>query len=725
MALVVPPPPVENLRRSPRISVRRQISISSPPSSRIAPSLPRTSPIRVRPSSTLRTRPRSRDAYKSRTRVSPHPHPPVSSPASAPEGERPPVRAGTKRKRSPVEPDQPDLPRYELVVAHVRPDGQSQTPRQLRYAKRQRLLSQSGNDTDTRVPSPCQQRVSPPHSPSGQENARAPPQHERLCPPPPEQESSNAESGSPDTSTVTDEDAAASAVDPDAPIFTPLCRLRPLSCRTAQTERDLTLWKTACQERVEHLKRVYNNVYDAIMHAEAEAAARRQPTKALSYTPSEPRHVSDRSNAESSTSANQTQFEFYTPPDVDADGDTDMDSADTSADAGDFDDDDDDDDDDEDDGEYSSGVETPQATYEQVIVLDTPSSAPSASSLPQPTPAPSTYPAVPRLPRLSSIRISNLEPHPPSTRNGVSFIGRGTPADPKRLADWKAPAPPLPSRQRAMEVWTPDSAPMGLFFTQEMVPQPSLPLAPMGASTHEGMQADVDVRMQMQPGFDMSMSMGVNMHMDVDVGVNMHGRLAWLDPSLRAGSLSPSPSGAASPSSPFIHGSHTPNPAFDNSSSSGAGYPFPDVSSARPELGLHPAVAGAGTLSPTGCALHESFLECLRAPDGCACAGPALDACAPSAHPLPSLSLSPSPSPSYSPTPSPPHHSVSAESGMAIGMEMEMGLGMEVGSGGGVGMGMGGAAALPPSAVFPNQELAQFVRSHLVPGSVTLGRALG
>ena len=57
------------------------------------------------------------------------------------------VLAGTKRKRSSLSPDHGDRPQYELVSASPIADSESQTPRQLRYAKRQRLLTtRSGNE---------------------------------------------------------------------------------------------------------------------------------------------------------------------------------------------------------------------------------------------------------------------------------------------------------------------------------------------------------------------------------------------------------------------------------------------------------------------------------------------------------------------------------------------------------------------------------------------------
>lgn len=291
-----------------------------------------------------------------------------------------------------------------------------------------------------------------------------------------------------------------------------------------------------------------------------------------------------------------TQFELYTPS-VDADGDTDMEAGSSS-------DDDDDDDSDEDMEDID------EVAYEQVLILDTPA-FPAAN--------------VPRLPRLSSIRVSSLEPYPPSTRDGAAFLGRGTPADPSRLADWAAPALPLRSRTPSLPSWSPEPP----FFPPDMVTPP--PAAAMPT--------------------DFSMNIG---------GAEM----SWLDPTLHAQSASPSPS----PMPAVFPGAM---PVFD----AGSGFvfdgmPMPPMDSATP--------------NPTGCALHGSFLECLRAPG---CSGPGLGA-----------------APFYAPAcPSFPTQTPALA---APGAELT-------------------PTFAAPSAVFPNPELAQFVRSHLVPGSVTLGNALG
>ena len=145
---------------------------------------------------------------------------------------------------------------------------------------------------------------------------------------------------------------------------------------------------------------------------------------------------------------------------------------------------------------------------------------------------------------------------------------------------------------------------------------------------------------------------------------------------------------------------------------------------------------GALTASPspsptgTGCALHESFLECLQAP-GCACVAMAMVA---------------GPGAPFSFFSSPPQSVAFVGTGDAAGPMGAAGVsgGADAGVGAAIGMGSmgtsitmgmmgmgastgtGGGAGGGIAAVFPNQELAQFVRAHLVPaGSVTLSHALG
>lgn len=233
MALVVPPPSLEPLRRSPRIS--RRLPVSS--RNGITTSLARTSTVLIQ-ASTLR----QRDAYKSRSRVStasptPSRHRTKSLSAAAIPV---PVRAGTKRKRLSSPSDQPDLPRYKLVLTESHSDDEAQTPRQLRYAKRQRLLvSQSGNDVPT---GPIEQIAPRPCSFNDQEN--------RPC-------VADTTPSSAEVATVSeaekDREPEVAHVEAEGPVFTPLCR-RTIPWRHRTTDStDPTLWKAVCQERVEHL----------------------------------------------------------------------------------------------------------------------------------------------------------------------------------------------------------------------------------------------------------------------------------------------------------------------------------------------------------------------------------------------------------------------------------------------------------------------------------------
>lgn len=231
MALVVPPPPVEALRRSPRISHRPRLP--TPVSSRngISASLVQVSTVLVNAS-----------AYKPRSRVSvPSARHRAKSLSAAAVPVRVPVRAGTKRKRLPATSDERDLPRYKLVVAEAHSDEEEQTPRQLRYAKRQRLLvSQPGID----VPDAATEKISPPSCVHrGQEN-RPYPAPTEVYP--------VATARRPEP-VPADPELEPSYEDPHGPVFTPLCRQPIYRRHRTADSTDPTLWKVVCQERVEHL----------------------------------------------------------------------------------------------------------------------------------------------------------------------------------------------------------------------------------------------------------------------------------------------------------------------------------------------------------------------------------------------------------------------------------------------------------------------------------------
>ena len=203
MALVVHPPPVDGPRRSPRIRVRRQTNLSrsscllahtqTAVSRRTLPRSTRAADLSIHPNpsaivASLATHAKSSiraasslppaSASKRRTRAS------TGSSSTAPSSSRNrrpaarkhqipvvvphpsssvPILAGSKRKRSQNAADRPDPAAYELVPVPVDggvlpvaaagdktadEDEEFQTPRQLRYAKRQRLLtSLSDNET--------------------------------------------------------------------------------------------------------------------------------------------------------------------------------------------------------------------------------------------------------------------------------------------------------------------------------------------------------------------------------------------------------------------------------------------------------------------------------------------------------------------------------------------------------------------------------------------------
>ncbi|KAI0325146.1 hypothetical protein GY45DRAFT_283486 [Cubamyces sp. BRFM 1775] len=752
-------PPSPSLRRSSRISTRRQSSSSIPtprPPLRLVLSSERPpSPIHPSARSTNGNSNSSRPRSRSRSRLPQKPLPSAPSP----------VRTGIKRKRpatdaihpdAHTDADQCDLPRYELVLPSPSPSSRSlsphaQTPRQLRYAKRQRLLSpflSSSSSPDSPRPRlPAVDVSLPSQRPQDEHCSPSPPSE-------PEHAASPAEHSISDSSTLdalsTEEELSESDedADPDAPVFTPLSRL-PVSWRHRTPDStDPVLWKTLCQERVEHLKTVYRDVFRAVIQAEADT----YPT----FHPQE-------TTAEAQVAQNEgtVQFEHYTPPQyVDADGDSAMsEPAVTPSQSEDMDEtEDDEDDEDEDDSELSeSDADTPPPEYEHVMILDTP----PAAAVPAPTPTPSPIALVAphtttpahrhRLPRLASIRVYGLEPFPPASRNGVPFIGRGTPADRQRLADWAAPPQPLPfslplplyvSPRSSMSphaslspepmAWGPatgtatgvgeGSSPEPVFFTEDMIPQPPQPSPSLSS---QGMTAEF----------------GMN---------GMNANMTWLDPALRAESLSPSPSPSPAPPS-FPSSSPSPSQTYTSFPSPFA-CPPPAFSSGEdmsPNSNLMMCGGGGmqlGPLSPTGtgCALHESFLECLQAP-GCACAGPGFAAGlgnvvagpnGPSEFPFFSSSLGPAQAQMAfaGVADGPGAMGTTVSTGMGMGAGASISGVMDAGVGAAIGMGVGASMSASAgvgatggiAAVFPNQELAQFVRAHLVPaGSVTLSHALG
>ena len=103
----------------------------------------------------------------------------------------------------------------------------------------------------------------------------------------------------------------------------------------------------------------------------------------------------------------------------------------------------------------------------------------------------------PRLPPLASVPVYGLECVPEQTsRNGVPFMGRGTPADRARRAEWAAPAIPLLPRAIAMDggcsLWMRPSRP---FYASQ--PEVTFPAMDMSFTPME-----IDVQPQVQVQFE-------------------------------------------------------------------------------------------------------------------------------------------------------------------------------------------------------------------------------
>ncbi|OSD00363.1 hypothetical protein PYCCODRAFT_1460282 [Trametes coccinea BRFM310] len=765
MTLVVPHPlpsgPVvhnsSSVTTSP--SPRRSSRISHSHSSPSAPAANHASSPRPRiatpPAAPSRSRSRHTSSYKLRTRSrnpagspSASSSPPSDSPSStststssslSPSPFRPPlpsltirIRAGSKRKRLPApapstsdtstsasssdESDSDSSPTsgsYKLLLAtpsSTPSDARYQTPRQLRYAKRQRLNPPTPSSHE-RSHAPLQASqdavLLPSHADCSDEDdhvaatsavavqlqENAPVSECRR------EDTVAQEDIVPDVDTRPSEEeqqCEQEDEDEDAPIFTPLPRLRLASrSRQADAGTEPPLWKIACQERVEHLKRVYRDVFRAVVQAEALAF---EEIYGESLAPA---HAAASATVESEMrkATAGIQFEHYTPDeeqmdddaDADADGDIDMEDVQSSSDSGDSSDSDADADADADtafydesdsDSESDDSVEEPP--YEQVLIL-TPAS-------------PATDPP-PTLPRLSTVRVHGLDSHPTPTRNGIPFIGRGTPAARARRADWALPVSKIPIRSpsRSLSPCEKTWEEQG-YFTQDMVPMEPAPVA----------SAAFGVGMQMDYGVDVFGDRDAANQLDAPASSPEHA-MPWLDPVLRAESLSPSPPITPGPSTPpasFASGAPSHSPIVPPP------YVFqPPTYDAALFDGVAQNVSGG-----TGCALHATFLECLQAPG---CAGPALTsslyggASAAPAHPpfvfSPSPSASPSP-PLLSP-PLTPFVPAAAYDGLVSGATAQ-------------GAGAG-------AYTFPNEELAQFVRAQLDgppasgSGSVTLRNALG
>ncbi|KAM5544871.1 hypothetical protein V8D89_001769 [Ganoderma adspersum] len=819
MALVVHPPPVDGLRRSPRIRVRRQTNLSrsscllahtqTAVSRRTLPRSTRAADLSIHPNpsaivASLATHAKSgiratsslpsASASKRRTRAS------TGSSSTAPSSSRNrrpaarkhqipvvvphpassvPVVAGSKRKRSQNAADLPDRAAYELVpVDGVLPvaaagdktadeDEEFQTPRQLRYAKRQRLLtSLSDNETPATRADVGRlrdgSRASSADAPQPQGSAAilgkaGEPRVERSGPrergahrattdgrlltigapaatrpstsfipsnPSPEERSRPERPPTPHpkapTRSVPDATPASDVPPPlHAPSFTEPCtqptlpdpateepaeptllpfhRLKlPPRERRPETA-DTGLWKLACQERVEFLKDTYREIYEAVVQAEELAA--------LKFLPRAPSTASDSAPSSPVTAP----FTLYTPSScaaaalVDADGDTDMDAGYSS----DWDSDEDEDRSEDDDLLFDAHAQTQTYAGLAPYPFDPAANAnTNANNNAGWTPGGQAF-GPPRLPPLASVPVYALECVPEQTgRNGVPFMGRGTPVDRARRAEWSSPAVPLLPRVMAMDVWMrhSHSDSRHTFYASH---QPEIgngmafPAMEMGMEMEMGFEPMQIDCVQPQP----EVQVQVQIQFGQEEYAQQHECMPWLDPALRAASSSPSPSPGPCPVPipvPAYAVPCTPSPQHQHQQQDFA-MATPEYP-ATPDLSSSPSSSSAslsGSPSPTGCAWHATFLQCLQSPTGCA----------------PCFSAPPTPAPAYvelpSPSPSPARQHCAALASQAfIEPQPHVALGME-----------------PAVDVFAMRGGEEYVRVHaplaVVSGSVELSHALG
>ncbi|KAG8212811.1 hypothetical protein J3R82DRAFT_11104 [Butyriboletus roseoflavus] len=223
-------------------------------------------------------------------------------------------------------------------------------------------------------------------------------------------------------------------------------------------DREINIWKLACQERVDYLLRRYGIDY---IKALVESEARSQSTSSSSTPQTKFRLYTPASYTYSSSSWGSTSGPRKAFP-VDEEGDDpdpawpmdDADWVDADVDMEDEDEDDYDDEDDAADGEAEREGEATLEAVQGLVIADAPSqrdaavamqvddavrgdAAPSAADpslrplSPVPHPYPSSPPVTPpSLPPLSSLHVPLLS-EPPR-----AFMGRGTPPDRQRLIEW-------------------------------------------------------------------------------------------------------------------------------------------------------------------------------------------------------------------------------------------------------------------------------------------------
>ncbi|KAI0788322.1 hypothetical protein C8Q74DRAFT_673329 [Fomes fomentarius] len=279
-----------------------------------------------------------------------------------------------------------------------------------------------------------------------------------------------------------------------------------------------------------------------------------------------------------------------------------------------------DEDEEEDDDFMDMDIDGTLPTYDEVLALDCAAD-------------PSHKPGAIKLPPLSSIPVFALEGVPePTGRNGVPFMGRGTPVDRQRRADWATPpAPFIPTSLRfTPSQWSPTPPP-----TEYYSPSPEMAFS---------IPNTVQVNPGMDVGYDSAASMPMPMPIQVDLpmpaptaqygmSVNMnvvpqfeHQSYAqpvpecmpWLDPALRTESASPSPSPVPTAIVSHSISSSVSPPPYPSSQEYPT--PIPVISTPSPDFGSSCSSTSVGSVSTsdseagpalgspnsTGCAWHAT-----------------------------------------------------------------------------------------------------------------------
>ncbi|KAH9926532.1 hypothetical protein B0H21DRAFT_764062 [Amylocystis lapponica] len=230
-------------------------------------------------------------------------------------------------------------------------------------------------------------------------------------------------------------------------------------------------------------------------------------------------------------------------------------------------------------------------------VYSFPATAPPEASMPMPGPSYALYTYIPHIPCLSSIRVPYLEPTPFVSPEGKAFMGRGTPVDRQRLADWSYCLSAFGFGARGEE-WTP------MLFLPSVLSAPAASPPPARVS----LMSDLD-----------------DLYIDGGLFPGEAALLApYPEPVTPVGSFSYSPT-------PSEH-SWLDIPARPSTSAAGLSS---SVDPLTPDLLPAPPTDTLSTASSqTGCAWHSSFLQCLLGTgvgSGCSCmpCAPAMPAVTP------------------------------------------------------------------------------------------------